>query len=187
SDMQAEAQDAARRLSHGNWDAILIADTGSNATTLAAYLAVENVWARAITSEPRSDRKYVVYLGNSFWHDPQFLNEGPDYLSGAVFPTWLGVVESSPSAARFSDAFERVFDRRPGLAGSFAFDALATLQYLMLDSGIRTRSGIRDALSELDGLEGVTGQVSFGADGTSQQTPMLMTISDGGFAPFPQQ
>ena len=179
--VQAEMEAVASALARQPFDGLVFADHGGNATTLAAYLAVEDVWARAPGSVPSSSRREVIFLGNSTWNDPEFLASGPDYLSGGVFAAWL---DAGEEGELFADSFEWVYGRRPGLLEAFAFDALTVLRMLALDDGFRTRPGLRDALSGLDGLLGATGIIRFDADRLRDLQPTLVRVTSAGFEPL---
>ena len=182
--LQAEMQDAAETLADHHFDGLLIADTASNATTLAAYLGVEDIWARSPGQSPSGPRRYVLYLGNSFWNNPEFLQSGPDYLAGGVFPAWMSDVTGHERGVDFIDRFTDVFGRRPGVLDSFAHDALASLRQITLESAARTRESVREVL--LNGLfpDLAVGDLSFGSDHIHDHTPVLLQVTSTGFEPL---
>ncbi len=179
-DLQSEAAMAAGILSGQGFDALLIPDVGGNATTLAAYLAAEGLWSRPPERTPSTDRREVVYLGNSFWHNPEFLASGPDYLAGGVFPSWMPSDEES-HAADFVEVFESTYSRLPGILDAFAFDALALLKVLSADPAVRTRGALWLGLHHLDAGERVTGTIQFSEERQSTQEPRLFSVERGGF------
>ena len=183
-DLQSEAQQAAERLRRESFDALLIADTGAHATTLAAYLGVHDVWSRSPTQLASSGRREIVYLGTSFWHSPEFLADGPDYLAGGVFPSWIPVEAGEEQTVAFSDDFEMTYGRRAGLIDAFAFDAMSVLRVVMFEAGVRSRQGLRSALEQSTQFSGATGTVQFGDDRVSIQRPTLFTVQRGGFQPL---
>ena len=182
--LQAEMQDAAETLADRHFDGLLIADTANNATTLAAYLGVEDIWARRPGQSPSGPRRYVLYLGNSFWNNPEFLASGPDYLAGGVFPAWMSDATGRQSTVDFIDRFSDVFGRRPGVLDSFAHDALASLRLIALDSSARTRDSVREVL--LNGLfsDLAVGDLSFGLDHIHDTAPVLLQVTSTGFEPL---
>ncbi len=183
-DLQAEADRVAGRLAGQSFNGLLIADTPQNASTIAAYLAVRDVWGRGIGESPPEGRRYIVYFGNSSWHDPEFLRAGPSYLAGGVFAAWLPVELEVEATGRFVERFEAIFGRRPGPLGAFAHDALSLLRHLVIESGVASRTGLRNALESGDSVDGATGTVRFGADGETQGSPLLLQIRAGGFQPL---
>ena len=182
--LQAEMQDAAETLADRHFDGLLIADTANNATTLAAYLGVEDIWARSPGQSPSGPRRYVLYLGNSFWNNPEFLASGPDYLAGGVFPAWMSEVTGRESVVDFIDRFIDAFGRRPGVLDSFAHDALASLRQIALESSARTRDSVREVL--LNGLfpDLAVGDLIFGSDHIHDHTPLLLLVTSTGFEPL---
>lgn len=179
-DLQSEAAMAASILADQGFDALLIPDVGGNATTLAAYLAAEGLWSRPPERTPSIDRRELVYLGNSFWHNPEFLASGPDYLAGGVFPSWMPSDDDSQSQT-FVQVFESTYSRLPGLLDAFAFDALALLKLLASDPAVRTRGALWLGLHQLDAGEQVTGTVQFSEERQTTQEPRLFSIERGGF------
>jgi ABC-type branched-subunit amino acid transport system substrate-binding protein len=175
-DLQRELSDLAERLARRDFDALLVADGGANASTLAAYLAVENVWAGDPLSGAGSGRRLVQYLGTSAWEDTSFLDAGPDYLVGGVFPAWH---TGSAEAERFVAEFAWVYGRDPGLADALAYDAMTVLRALVLDYGASSRAGLRDALIGGSGLVGATGALDFGAERRRGLQPQLMRVTSG--------
>jgi ABC-type branched-subunit amino acid transport system substrate-binding protein len=181
--IQGEAELAAEMLQGQTMDAILIADVGENATTLAAYLAVLDIWSWR-PGLSRSSRRYVSFLGTSAWHNPEFLASGPDYLAGGVFTAWLPSESGRAATADFTSQFESVYARPPGLPGAFAYDGLGFVRTVVLDSGVRTRSGLREALERIEYAEGVTGEVHFGTAHASDRPPTLLVVTRDGFVPL---
>ena len=182
-DLQAEAEATAAQLAARDFDALLIADTGENATTLAAYLGVHDIWSRPVDRPASATRREIVFLGTSFWHHPDFLASGPDYLAGGLFPSWVPVESDRFVTTEFSVAFETTYARRPGLLGAFAFDALQLLRLISLDDGVRTRQGVWRALDQAAGVEGATGDIGFDEQRTTTQQPVLFSVTRGGFEP----
>ena len=182
-DLQAEADSTAAILAARDFDALFIADTGENATTLAAYLGVHDIWSRPVDRPASSTRREIVFLGTSFWHNPEFLASGPDYLAGGLFPSWVPVESERFVTAEFARGFESTYGRRPGIIGAFAYDALNLLHLILLDDAVRTRQGIWHALDQAVDVEGVTGDLQFGAERTTVQRPALFTVTRGGFEP----
>jgi ABC-type branched-subunit amino acid transport system substrate-binding protein len=123
-------------------------------------------------------------LGNSFWHNPEFLLSGPDYLAGGVFPAWLPAELGFEGTERFVERFQEVYGRRPSFLEGFAHDALALLHYLVLDVQVSSRAGLRDAIEQLEGVEGATGELRFAGDHAGQQRPFLLMVTSEGFAPL---
>ncbi len=172
-DLQSELEEMADRLSRRDFEALLIADTGANATTLAAYLAVHNVWS-GDPFDATGGRRQVQYFGTSSWEDTSFLNDGPDYLAGGIFPAWL---LGSDAAERFAADFSFVYGRPPGLPASFAYDALTLLRAQTLDYGASSRAALRQNLLVPTELTGATGPLRFGAGQRRDVQPQLMRVT----------
>jgi hypothetical protein len=58
------------------------------------------------------------------------------------------------------------------------------MRELVVNNGIRTRSGVRDALLQLHQVYGATGEIRFDPDGTSPHQPGLMRVTASGFQPL---
>jgi hypothetical protein len=183
SSLQSEAARVARTLARDDFEALLIADEGGNATTLAAYLGTHDVWARAPGRVESGRRRFVTFLGTSFWHDPSYLREGPDYLEGGLFPAWLPIELGYEATLRFFDGFMRVYGRRPGLLGAYSHDALQLLRYLVLEGGVRTRPALAEAILRAELVGAATGELRFDASRVSATTPFVLRVTSDGFEP----
>jgi len=117
-------------------------------------------------------------FGTSGWDDEILVDQGGEYVEGAVFPVAFGSSSVNPVTARFSYFYEREYDSPPTLLAAQGYDAAE----IVLDSwegGIPSRSALE---SHLDGLGvhfGASGICTIGQMSIPRSSFPLVTVTDG--------
>jgi len=178
----------ASRIARSDPDAVFIPDGASNVAEFAAFLADQDVWGYAgSSSERRSDRTYVHYLGTSLWRDSILTRQASRYLRGAVIPAWYDAGFRDDATQGFGRRFRGVQDREPSDIEAFGYDNVRWLRRLMVERGLQDPEAIRDAL--LDGAEyrGATGRASFTSEGRLRRRFRFVTVEGESFRPMSLQ
>jgi len=104
-----------------------------------------------------------------------FLQQAGDAAEGAVFPL---LYHPGETAVEFERAFLRRFEISPDYAAAGAFDAVRIVVAAIRTAGL-DRAAIRNAVDDLSPWTGVTGTVSWDAQGGNTRPACLGTIKDG--------
>ncbi|MCP4351461.1 MAG: ABC transporter substrate-binding protein [Desulfobacterales bacterium] len=118
-----------------------------------------------------------VPLGGDGWDAPLLLSKGGSELKRGYYCThWLESADSEIS---------RSFVRKYNNIGNFdvgtalAYDAVMVLADAITRAGSTDRDKIRDALADTRSFKGVTGTISFDANGDPVKSAVIMEISNG--------
>lgn len=136
---------------------------------------------------PYHDVNNVLLLGTNLWHSEKLLALAGDYVQGAVFTTGFFAGSPSPTVARFVARFRETFGRDPGFIEAIAYDSARILIHTLQQPGVRLRTGIRNALWDLRGFAGVTGETGFDRSGEAVKRPFLLQVQGDGFVELDPQ
>jgi ABC-type branched-subunit amino acid transport system substrate-binding protein len=155
-----------------HFDAVFIPDHVQRVVMIAPQLLYHDV-------------RDVLLMGTSLWHSPDLLHEAGDYVQGAIFTTGFFSGLDDPKVERFVRDYTDAFGVTPGLLAATGYDTIHLLLELMSTSDIRTRKGLQFELLDRRGIEGVTGDLSFDADGEVTKVPLVLRVSGKRFVPYP--
>ncbi len=89
-------------------------------------------------------------------------------------------VDSSQYGARdFSQMIHSVYGVDPTLLEAYAYDTMKLMGTMMGQQHVNSRSQLHGALTKVRDFSGVTGSISFDADGDARRKLFLLQISDG--------
>lgn len=107
------------------------------------------------------DVNYVWLLGTNLWHNDQLWKMAGRYMQWAVFPDAFDQSSQDHLVAGFITDYEEAMGHKPNVLDAHGFDSALLLRHLMDRSEPpRTRDGLRQALSQITGLNGVCGHLS---------------------------
>jgi branched-chain amino acid transport system substrate-binding protein len=151
-----------------DFDAIFIPDNSQKVALIAPQFPFHNVFN-------------VRLLGTSLWQSPDLLEQGADYLQGAIFPSGF----YAPEAEDFVNLYNENFDTKPGILAATGYDTIRFLNHLMRTQLPRTRRDLQQALLTCCDFQGIRGPVSFDDHREATTPPLLLTVKGTQFIPLP--
>lgn len=147
------------------FEALFIPDEYRRVSLIAPHLAL-------------FDLSGVLLLGTNAWHSERLVASAGDYVKGSLFVDGFFEGSPMPFVREFVAEFRRNFGRDPGLIEAEALDSLWMLAAAFDQTGQKTRTGVRDALAALENYTGLSGTMSFDADGCARKHLHVLTVSD---------
>lgn len=147
-----------------DFDAIFIPDSYQRIIMIAPQLMYYDVTG-------------VQLIGTSLWQSPKLIEMAGKYVQGAIFPSGFFRNQPDPEVRGFVRSYEKNFNAKPGILAATGYDTAGILNAVMNDFSIRTRNELRKALLAIHGYHGVTGSISFDAQGDVEKEPLMLTIS----------
>ena len=147
-----------------DFDAVFIPDTYQRVIMIAPQLMYYDV----------SD---VQLIGTSLWQSPKLIEMAGKYVQGAIFPSGFFASRKDPEVRAFVRQYEENFSSEPGILAATGYDTAGLLKAVTRDFYIRTRNELRDALHTIRLYHGVTGNISFDAQGEVEKEPLILTVS----------
>jgi len=117
-------------------------------------------------------------FGTSGWDDEILIDQGGEYVEGAVFPVAFGSTSINPATARFTYFYEREYDEQPSLLAAQGYDA----GEIVLDGwegGIPSRTSLERHLDGLDIHFGASGICTIGQVSIPRSSIPLVIVTDG--------
>lgn len=119
----------------------------------------------------------VQLLGTNRWNESGLLDVAPQ-IEGAVFVDGFFADSQDVGVQQFVQTFRQAYQISPTILEAQAFDA-ARLVLKAIEKGGRKPASMRNALSRLTNVKGLTGRISFGANRDAQKQLVLLTVKDG--------
>jgi branched-chain amino acid transport system substrate-binding protein len=152
-----------------DFDAIFIPDAPQRVALIAPQFPFYNIFD-------------VRLLGTRLWQSPELIDQARDYVNGAIFPVAFFAEGQSGGLEEFVELYRDNYESEPTDMAAIGYDTIRLLKAVMNDGeGVHTRRGLQRRLILYDGLNGVTGKISFDEQGEVEKSPTLLTISDGRF------
>ena len=142
------------------------------------FLPVDAWDAIQIAPQLRFYRVEADLFGTSGWDDEILLQQGGEYVEGAVFPVSFGSGSMNPATARFSYFYQREYGEQPNILAAQGYDTAE----IVLESweGRRPdRSTLENRLNNLDVYFGATGMCSIGDTSIPRSAYPLVKVTDG--------
>ncbi len=182
--LQETSQEAARAVAAARPTGVVLALDAERAAAVAAWLAMENVWAVSDPAAAPAGRTNVVLAASSFAAADVVLRNASRYFVDALVPVYFHPQVATGEAASFAARFEMTYGRPATALDAFAYDATALARAMLLDRGAADRGAFRAAMDALAGWPGVVGPIAFDGVGNATVEPTLATVRGGAFAPI---
>jgi branched-chain amino acid transport system substrate-binding protein len=123
----------------------------------------------------------VRFLGTSLWQSSDLLDQGADYLQGAIIPSGF----FAQSEKEFVDLYKENYDSEPGILAAIGYDSMRFLAHMMKEDSVRTRRDLQQALLTSLDYRGIRGPLSFDDQREVTTPPVLLTVQGKKFLPLP--
>jgi len=175
-----------------DFDAIVIPDGSKSIGLIAPALAFEDI---VMTHDPkmlekikkatgRDNIRPVTLLGASTWNSPQTVESCERYCEESVFVDAFNADSPDAKVRDFVTAFRNAASVEPHLTDAQAFDTAGIVRAVLQRSGPRTRPAFASGLRGMAPFDGVTGKLSFDAQGDTTRDLVVLTIRDGLIRPW---
>lgn len=119
----------------------------------------------------------AVMLGGDGWSDTSFFDFGGRELKLGYFCSHWSIYTETEISREFVKKYQ---DRRNfGVGTALAYDAVKVLALAMEKAGSTESARVRQALSELESFQGVTGSITFDRHGDPVKSAVIMEIRNG--------
>jgi branched-chain amino acid transport system substrate-binding protein len=130
---------------------------------------------------PFHDIFNIRFLGTSLWQAHDLLEQGAEYLQGAVFPTGFFAQAEEP----FVELYKENFETDPSILAAIGYDTIRFLEHLVETQAPRTRRAFQQALLSQHDFHGLRGMISFDDQREATTPALLLTIRGKRFVPLP--
>ena len=156
-----------------DFDALFLPDSFRRATLVASALAYEEFPVGSF--RPQFGGHGLLLLGLNGWNNPAVVDEGAEYMRGAVFVDAFLPDQGSPATAAFVSMYEGSFNREPALLDAVVYDTTRVVS-AAVQAGGSDREEIRSQLGKVRLSEAATGAIGFGEDREIQRQMLVLTI-----------
>jgi len=127
------------------------------------------------------DAKDFTLLGTNLWHRDSLLKETRRYNQNAVICDGYFSGSSNPETAWFDNAFQNLYQERPGFLEAIAYDTAQILFRAANADDISSGKQLKDVLQGQFIFDGATGRTRFDEAGTPHKSLFLIAIKDDQF------
>ncbi|MGA6926220.1 MAG: penicillin-binding protein activator [Desulfosarcina sp.] len=153
-----------------DFDAVFIPDASKKAGMVIPQLAYYDIHD-------------VYLLGTNLWNSDTLLKMAGEYMKNALIVDGFFVESQSPPIKAFVAAFQRAFDRVPGIVEALAYDSAMMVFQTMRRTATDSRRELKQRLLRIDDFSGVCGRTGFEPSGEADKTLQVLRISRGRFVP----
>lgn len=121
----------------------------------------------------------VQLLGINTWNSAELVKLSGRFVEGAIFPDGFFRDSPSPTVQTFVYRYSKKYQEEPSILEAQGYDAAAILLSFIERSEVRSREGLRIALSQLRNYPGLTGSTSFTASGEADKVLYLLQVKNG--------
>ena len=173
-----------------DFDAILIPDQARTVSFVVPALVAEDI---PVSQDRRTMQIYrkttgdvtarpVQLLGGSTWNNDKLAKRLQKNGEGALLVDGFSTTTTRPVALDFIKKFTKLVGSAPSRLDAQAYDAAKIIAMTLEGSGsqmINNRYQLQQALSTVQGFDGVTGELSFNAQGESESELHLFQLTKG--------
>ncbi|MBI4041482.1 MAG: penicillin-binding protein activator [Deltaproteobacteria bacterium] len=124
------------------------------------------------------DVEHVLLLGSESWNSPELVTRGQHYIEGAVFVDGFFPHSGNPQIKNFVKQYQTIFGEIPQIWQAQAYDAMDLLTTLLSKEDVDTREKLKNELTALTEIEGVTGRLLVLAPQQIQKELVLLTVKN---------
>lgn len=156
-----------------DFEAIFLPDSFRRSTLVASALAYEEFPVGGF--RPNFGGDGILLLGLNGWNNPSVVEEGAEYMRGAVFVDAFHPSKASAAVNAFISSYQGTFNKEPGLIDAVAYDT-ARLVAAAVQAGGTDREEIRAQLGRVKLSSAVTGAEGFGEDREVRRQMLILRI-----------
>ncbi|MBM7598964.1 branched-chain amino acid transport system substrate-binding protein [Virgibacillus halotolerans] len=134
-----------------------------------------------IMKQARSMGIDVPFVGGNGFNSPEVIEIAGDAADGLIVATPWFTKKDDQKVQDFVSTYKDEFGKEPDQFAAQAYDGLYLMAEGLKNAGEADRDELRDAIAEIDGFEGVLGDISFDEDGDVVMDPTVLIIEDGEF------
>jgi ABC-type branched-subunit amino acid transport system substrate-binding protein/outer membrane protein assembly factor BamD (BamD/ComL family) len=127
----------------------------------------------------------VIFLGTSMWQSPRLIDLTGNYIQGAIFPSGFYEQSEESHVRAFVESYRAAYDSEPGTLAAYGHDTVMFIKDILKGSAVSTREDLRKELLKDRSFYGVTGKISFDAQGETLNEPLLLRVDGHVFKTLP--
>lgn len=117
-------------------------------------------------------------------HTPVFVElAGPD-SNGVLVTTAFTKDAEDPRAVKFTEAYKKRFGKDPTGQSAMGYDGVYLMKWAYEKAGTKDKHRVREALANVSGFVGVTGETKFNERGDDMRPFLVTVISNGKWIPY---
>lgn len=122
------------------------------------------------------DVNEITLLGTNAWNSAQLVELAGEYVRDAIFADGFFAESNMPYVREFVEDYLRAFQTVPRVLEAQGYDSLLMLEDSFLQSPVKTRDQVREALANMEGYPGLSGYTSFNEDGAAKKRLYILSI-----------
>lgn len=123
----------------------------------------------------------VQFVGEDGDNDPLFLKLGGTAAEGTIVTTYFDRSVQDPVAKAFVEKYEKTYNTEAFSDTPYAYDAMNTMVDAIRRAGSTDKKAIRDAIASTNGLQGVSGSISFDHGARPVAWNIVLQVVNGKF------
>lgn len=134
-----------------------------------------------IARQARALEIQAPLLGGDGWDSPKLIEIGQAAMEGSYFINHFSADAKNAKTQSFVANFKKAYGMPPDGLAALAYDATWVLHRALETSSEITRVSVREALSKIQGFEGVTGSIAFDKNRNPVKPAVVLKVDQGRF------
>lgn len=151
-----------------DFDAVFIPDAPKKAGLIIPQLAYYDI-------------RDVYLLGTNLWNSATLVKMAGEYMQDTLIADGFFADSQSAVVQNFVTAFQRIYDKPPGIIEAVAYDSAMMLFQTMRQTATDSRRELKAALLQIEPFNGVTGRTVFLPNGEAEKDLHMLQFDRGRF------
>lgn len=117
-------------------------------------------------------------LSTSSFEDPLIIKEVGNIAEGTIFTSPVSADINDPIVSAFSSAYEKRFEKKPGLVSDYGYDSLGIILEACKLSNEISKEGVFNGIQKIKDFNGATGLIDFDQNGDVIKPAGIKTIKE---------
>lgn len=118
-------------------------------------------------------------IGGDGWDSPKLVEIAGKAAEGGCFSNHYSKDDPNPVVQEFVRNFQAKYNEVPDALAACAYDAIRIVAQAIESAGHIDRTAVRDALAQVQGFDGVTGNITIDENRNARKSATILTIKDG--------
>jgi len=132
-----------------------------------------------VLKEARRQGLKAPLIGGEKLYRDEFLKAG-EMVDGSILYSSFAMEDTSPQTARFIELYKKKRGKNPTSLSALGYDSFMLVAKAVEDACTLDRVKIRDGLTRIKDLQGVTGRTDMGPDGEAIKHPFILQVEKKG-------
>lgn len=122
-----------------------------------------------------------IMLGGDGWSSPKLFEIAKDAINGHYYSNHYTTESNDPKTIEFVKNYKAKFHEDPDVMAALGYDAMYLMAEAIKNAKAQTRDDVRDALANIKGFKGATGEISMNEKRDADKSAVVVRIEGSNY------